>query len=226
MGTSPDHLRMQTDITRENLSRDVDALADKVSPSAIVGRRKASMQNRLTRMRTAVMGSAEQATSTTKDASRSAMEGVAEAGGAVTAAVQEAPAQIKRTTQGSPIAAGLVAFGAGLIVSALLPTSKTEQQTAMRLKDSAEPALAPLKDHAREAATEMKDELQPAARDAVTQIKETASEAANETRQHAQQAAADVAGHAQQASSTTADEAQDRVRHMHSAPGAENPNRP
>jgi len=221
MGTSPDHLRTQADVTRENLSRNVDALADKVSPSAIVGRSKASVRTRFARVRDAVMGTAEQATSTTREVTRSAMQGVAETGSSMTDAVQQAPHQLERTAQGSPLAAGLVAFGAGVIVSALFPASQPEQQTATRLKESTAPALSEIGDRARAAAMDAKDELQPAAKDAAARIKETASGAADETAQQARQGTKDVSEHARGAASSTAGETRARAQRVRTEAGAE-----
>jgi len=212
MGTSPDDLRTRSDITRENLSRDVDALADKVSPSAIVGRRKESMQNRFSRMRDAVMGTAQSVGSKVSDTSQSAMHGVASAGSSAGESVQQTPDVVKRTTQGSPLAAGLVALGAGAIISALIPSSKPEQQAATRVKESAAPAMSQAKEKVRDAASEMKDELQPAAQEAASHIKESASGAANETAQQAKQATADVAEHARDAATSTGKEAQERAQ--------------
>ncbi|MGW4895390.1 hypothetical protein ACWEQL_24440 [Kitasatospora sp. NPDC004240] len=46
--------------------------------------------------------------------------------------IQRAPAQIRRKTQGSPLALGLMAFGAGLLAAALLPSTKAEALEAVK----------------------------------------------------------------------------------------------
>ena len=43
----------------------------------------------------------------------------------------------RRQTQGNPLAAGLIAFGVGWLVSSLLPDSQKERELAHQLKDRA-----------------------------------------------------------------------------------------
>ena len=62
--------------SRENLSRDVDALADKVSPSRVVGRRVDGAKNRLSGAKDKLMGSAQGAGSSLGDATSSAGDSV------------------------------------------------------------------------------------------------------------------------------------------------------
>ena len=59
--------------TREDLSRDLDALTDKISPSQIMERRKEATKSRFRSVRDKVMGSAE-----------STRQGMASAGGSMT----------------------------------------------------------------------------------------------------------------------------------------------
>ena len=47
------------------------------------------------------------------------------------AAIGDAPAQVKTKTQGNPLAAGLIAFGAGLLVSSLIPASRRNARRRM-----------------------------------------------------------------------------------------------
>ena len=60
------------------------------------------------------------------------------------------------------MAAGLIAFGAGLLLSSLIPASRAEQRAAEGLKDQA----APLVDEAKQAAQQLREDLEPAAREA------------------------------------------------------------
>ncbi len=66
--------RMTTDIdrTRQDLSRDVDALYDKVSPSRVVERRKTAMRHRVSSMKESVMGTAHDATGSAQGAAQGA----------------------------------------------------------------------------------------------------------------------------------------------------------
>ncbi|MFB0840543.1 hypothetical protein ACETK3_21425, partial [Arthrobacter sp. E44] len=53
--------------------------------------------------------------------------------------VSAAPDQVKAKTAGNPLAAGLIAFGAGLLVSSLIPPSQKEREAADQLKTAAQP---------------------------------------------------------------------------------------
>jgi gas vesicle protein len=101
---------------------------------------------------------------------------------------------IQRQTQGNPIAAGVVAFGLGLLVATLIPASEPERQAAEALQDT----LEPLKDRALEAGQELKDQVQEAARDGVQHVKETATDAAQQVKDDTQSAGERVKEDAQE----------------------------
>src|SRR4051794_27517417 len=101
---SPEEIRADIESTRRELGQDVDALADKVTPSKIVDRQKNKIRGAFTNVRESVMGAADDAASSMHDAGSSAASGVADAGHT-----------IARKAKGNPLAAGLVAFGAGLL---------------------------------------------------------------------------------------------------------------
>jgi hypothetical protein len=113
MATQPEVIRTQIASTREDLAHDIDRLADRTSPRRIVRRRWDSMRER-------VMGAPREVTTT----------------------VREAPEAVARTTQGNPVAAGLIAFGAGLLAASLLPETDAEaaSTTAQRARESRPPA--------------------------------------------------------------------------------------
>ena len=50
-------------------------------------------------------------------------------------AIADAPRQVAAKTQGNPLAAGLIAFGAGLLVSSLIPPSEKEREAADAERD-------------------------------------------------------------------------------------------
>ena len=60
MSTDPDQIRAEIERTRAELSQDVDALGEKVSPSAIVERRKERLMDKVTSVKERVMGSASE----------------------------------------------------------------------------------------------------------------------------------------------------------------------
>ena len=66
------------------------------------------------------MGAADHTAGNVHSATGTAGAHLSDAG----AAIGDAPAQVKTKTQGNPLAAGLIAFGAGLLVSSLIPASQ------------------------------------------------------------------------------------------------------
>ena len=127
MGTTPDQLRGQIEATRADMSRDVDALADKVSPSAIANRRIDSVRGAAVSVKERVMGVA----SHTGDAASSLSAKASDYGSMVSDQVSDTPDLVRSRAQGNPLAAGLIAFGAGLLVSSMLPASEREQRAAV-----------------------------------------------------------------------------------------------
>lgn len=119
-------------------------------------------------------------------------------------AVRNSPEMARRGTRGNPLAAGLIAFGVGLLAGSVLPTSQQEQRLAGELKDRAEPLV----DGAKEEARRMGENLRPAAEDAAAQLKSTATEAVGNVRNEGESAAQDVKGSAQDAQSNVRDQAQ------------------
>jgi hypothetical protein len=101
----------------------------------------------------------------------------------------------KERTRGAPLAAGLVAFAAGWVISAALPPSAKERQLAADAKDS---AIEPVKQHAGELAQDLKENLQEPTQEAIEHVKDSASSAAQEVKDESRSAATDVKGQAQQ----------------------------
>jgi len=182
--SDPDQIRADIERTRSALGSDVDALADKVTPSKIVDREKQKAKNALGSVKDRVFGVAA-------DASDHASDALGSAGDALTSAPQRAVAK----AEGAPIAVGLIAFGAGLLVSALLPASTKERELASNLKDAAQPIVEDVTDAAKEAAEHLKE---PAA-DAFAAVKDQATDAAQQVKSDATGAVDDVKDDANQA---------------------------
>jgi hypothetical protein len=161
MGQSAEELTAQIAQTRGSLSNDLDELQDKVSPSAIVDRQKAAARERVSGVRDKVMGHAQ-------DASDSM--GSATSGAAATA---------QDHYLGAPLAAGLAAFGLGMVVAALIPASKVETRAAVQVVDTAKTQAQPLVEEAKSAAADIGAHLKDQAVDAVGSVKDTATEAAS-----------------------------------------------
>jgi len=199
---NPDEIRAEIERTRYELGQDVDALAEKVSPTKAVSRQtervKHGVKDGLQSVKENIMGTpdhhtspsatdraryaaadargtahdvADQARGTAHDVADQARDWADDA----QHAVRQAPAQVRGRTAGNPLAAGLIAFGAGMLVSALIPASEVEQRAAERVKDQA----APLVDQAKHVAQEMGEDLKPLAQDAAQSVKDAAADAAD-----------------------------------------------
>jgi hypothetical protein len=151
MSNDPEQIRREIERTRSELSDNVNALGDKVNPGSIAKRQVGRVRRAATSVKDAVLGSASDASDTTQRLV-----------GDVGDAVADAPTAVARKAQGSPIAAGLIAFGAGLLVSSMLPASRVEQQAAAKVKDTAQPMVEDLTDTAKEIADNLKEPAQQA----------------------------------------------------------------
>ena len=112
--------------------------------------------------------------------------------GAVSDTISDAPNTVANRAKGNPLAAGLIAFGAGLLVSSLIPASQKEQEAAQAIKEQAEPVVNKL----TEAAKEVAGNLQEPAQQAVEEVKSTATDAAQTVKDEGVSAAQDVKGQA------------------------------
>jgi hypothetical protein len=198
----PQRLRREIEYTQRNLSSDVDALTEKVTPSRIVQRRTDRVRRRFTTMRDKVMGTAADTTSTAGRRAGHAASTVAEQTSSMASsageAISEAPQAIRRGTEGNPMAAGLIAFGLGWLASSLIPASRPEQQLA----DQAKEFVREHSDQLGHVASEMKDNLREPAQQAVESVKSTAQDAAGTVADETRSAAGNVTERAHDAKST------------------------
>ncbi|MET8149162.1 DUF3618 domain-containing protein [Actinoplanes sp. NPDC049668] len=200
MAQEPDRIREEIEGTRAELTRDVDRLADKTSPRRVAKRRWSAVKEKV--MGTPGYGGSGGATGTVKDkaaqlgdkASRLGDQAGDAAHGAVDS-MKAAPHQVAQQTQGNPIAAGVIAFGIGLLAASLIPPTELEKHAGQQIKENS----GDLTDKVRETAMEMKDDLSGPVQDAVGQVKETARDAAATTRDEAKSSAQDAAGEARHA---------------------------
>jgi hypothetical protein len=199
MGTSPDELRARIDTTRQELSEDVGRLADHANPRHAVRRRKERMRGTMTGVRERVMGSTSDGAQHTADKAR---EGVGQAG----EAVKSAPQHAARKTQGNPLAAGVIAFGAGMLAASMLRSSQKEEQAMGQLSEKASGLAEPVKEAAAESVQHLKEEAAQSGQQAAQQVKETATDAARTTAEEARGQAGDVKGQARQSGQGVAEE--------------------
>jgi gas vesicle protein len=196
-------LRRDIEETRTHLGTTLDTLGERVMPSRIVARRKNRMRERLSSVRESVMGSASSVQGSMSDGAHRVADTVGSAAGAIGDEVREAPTQIAEQARGNPLAAGLVAFGVGMIVASVIPASRPEEQAAVALKDK----LEPIQDQAKQIGGELKDTVQQSTRDAAEHVKSRASEALQEVKGDADDAATDLKEHAGQAAGDVRDRA-------------------
>jgi len=201
----------------ERINETREAVIDKVSPSRIWQRKTAELRGRLhhvgasiNRSTSALSGTmAEKSTTTTERTGElmartnakvrgtaqelsSRAEGTA---GAVGGQAKEAPGAIRQRTETNPMAAGLVALGAGFLAATLLPPTQKERQAAERLQSG----LAPVKEQAGSIGRDIAGELQQSAQGRVEQLKESATEAVDRVKQDARASSQEVKEEAQQA---------------------------
>ncbi|MEO8219963.1 MAG: DUF3618 domain-containing protein [Specibacter sp.] len=173
MSENPDAIRADIEATRARLGTTVDAVADKVSPSHIVQRQTDKVKDAVFGVKDKVMGAANHG---------------GESVSGVGSAIGDAPDQVKAKTQGNPLAAGLIAFGAGLLVASLIPASEQEREAAEALKTAAEPLTTELSEVAKEVAEGLKEPAQ----EALENAKAAAADATEHVQTEGQDAVADV----------------------------------
>lgn len=178
----PDVIRAQIEATRAGLSDDVNELGEKVSPAQIAKRQREKVVGGVMGVKDHIMGSAA-------DAKGSAGDSLSNVGDAVSGA----PGRVARQTKGSPMAAGLIAFGVGMLLSAIAPASKPEARAAAALKEQAQPLVEQVTAGAKQIA----GNLQEPAQDAVESVKSTATDAVDTVKQEGASAASDVKDQAQ-----------------------------
>lgn len=180
MSDSPDEIRADIERTRQGLGLDVDALADKVSPSKIVDRQMGKVRGAFGSLRERVMGAADDAGSSLSDAGSHAGD------------VKD---RVVAKAEGNPMAVGLIAFGAGLLLASLIPASSKEKDIAATVKDQAQPLVDEVTDVAKEVGEHLKEPVQAS----VASVKESAQESATAVADDAQAAAGEVKDQAQHA---------------------------
>ncbi len=233
MGQTTNDMRSEIELTRQDMGVTLDAIGERVSPGRIVERRKARVRNSLRSAREAVMGTTDVVT----DRARYTAGGIAEAGasagtragsaaqdtlgnltsgaGSAVESVQQAPAMARQRTSGNPLAAGLVAFGGGLLLASIAPPSEPEQRVAGPVMD----ALDPVAEQARSVGSEMTQELSSSASRAAEGVKGTATEAAEQVRSEATTAGEQVKDEAASAAERLRDQGQAGVENVRQQSG-------
>jgi len=188
----PDRLRQDIETTRAALTRDVDRLAEKTSPKQVVRRRWTTVKER-------VMGSTGQARDTVGHGTSAAVgtvhEKASQLGDAAgntaheaAEAVRGAPQAVAGQTRGNPLAAGVIAFGVGLLAATLLPVTDAERRAGQELKEHSDQ----LTDRVKDVAGELRDDVGGTVQEAAGRLKESAQDAARGTGEQVRSSAQDV----------------------------------
>ncbi|HJX78282.1 DUF3618 domain-containing protein [Glutamicibacter sp.] len=181
MNKDADELRAEIAQTREELRNDVDAIVDKASPTRIAHRQSEKFKNSVTKVKESVMGSGESVSDHTQRLTQETSE-----------AVHDAPHKVADKTRGNPLAAGLIAFGAGLLASSLIPSTRAEAELVQKAKDKAEPLASELGEAAKKIASDLKEPVTAAAEElknsSMQSMERVKSEASGETERLQQEA--------------------------------------
>ena len=210
----PDEIRADIERTRSALSNDVDDLAESVKPKNVAGRQVGKVKEAASSLKDRVMGSddddysdstvgavsdrAYAAKDAVTDKAYAARDSVSDKASDARDAVRQAPSTMKRKAQGNPLAAGAIAFGLGMLVSSLIPSTEKEREAVSTLQDN----LEPVKEKASEVARDMGEGLKPKAQEATESVKTTTQEGVQSVKEEGQSAAQDVKDQAQDSKQT------------------------
>jgi gas vesicle protein len=160
-------LKQDIEDTRSAMGDTLEAIGDRVSPGRILERRRNRMVGWARDTKDKVMGTAD-------DLKTHVGDGVHHVGNAPSSTVDT----LTSRTQGTPLVAGGIAFGVGVLLGSILPPSRTEQ----RLAEQARTATEPLKAELQDAGREMVDHLKEPVHEAVETVKATAQDSAQHLR--------------------------------------------
>ena len=113
--------------------------------------------------------------------------------------------QSRAQAQGNPLAAGLIAFGAGLLVSSLIPPSRAERQWAGQARGMVGEHSAGLRQQASQVGNQLRDNMREPAQQAAQSVRSAAAQGASAVRDQGRSAAHHVRAETQDAA--------DEVRH-------------
>jgi Protein of unknown function (DUF3618) len=148
MGAEPEQLERDIERTRRELGDNMDALADRLNPRRAMGRQVNRTRGALGGLRDRVMGTASDTAGRRMESMRSGMDSATSSVESVGSAASSAVSSVsdtasgtvqaaRRQAEGNPLAAGVIAFGFGWLVSSLLPPTEAEKQAATRVQEVA-----------------------------------------------------------------------------------------
>jgi ElaB/YqjD/DUF883 family membrane-anchored ribosome-binding protein len=182
MGQTTEELNAEIADTRQSLADDLDALQDRVSPSAVVQRRKEAMSYRMRTFGSRIMGTTQSARESAGDTASGSGDRVRDTASGFADTAQD-------RVEGSPLAAGLVAFGVGVVVAGLMPASEAERRASRKVVDTAKEQGAPVAEAVKSSGQEMASGLGDKASEAAQEVKETAKQSASRVKDEASSSA-------------------------------------
>lgn len=211
MAERTEELKREIEHTREHMGTTLDAIGDRVSPGRVVERRWNRVRASTNRFGESVMGTPRQAASAVKDRVGGAAQATGGAAGSVGDTVGQAPDRVKEGIEGNPLAAGAVAFGLGVLLGSLAPTSSAEARVAEQfvepLKEEAQALAQGVVEPVKEQVTQAVDQTKAAATDAASGLKEQAAAGTKEVTDHAASAGQDLKDQAKGAAADVKDQA-------------------
>ncbi|MEV1153943.1 DUF3618 domain-containing protein [Micromonospora chokoriensis] len=189
MSSDPDRIRREIETTRDELSSDIDALADKVNPRRIAGESVGQARGALTRAKEKMMGNSSHL-------GQEAGQRMSHAAGAVRDETRSLGQQSREQAQGNPLAAGLVAFGVGLLAASLIPPSGRERQLAGRARGLVSEHSDELRQQASQVGHQMQDNMREPAQQAAQSVRSSAQQGMSAVRDQGRSAAGQVQGEA------------------------------
>lgn len=186
MGATETELKREADMQRARMGETLEAIGDRLSPPRMVERRKAAVGQTFRNMKERVMGSPTYEEPMTERLSNRAGDAMSSASDTMQSAaqkVQHAPEAIADQARGNPIAAGVIAFGAGMLLATVFPESSTEQRLVSQAKPQLQRAAEEAKNMGRDVASDARDEAQRA----TEAVKSAGSDAAQNVRDQARE---------------------------------------
>lgn len=187
MAEDTDQLRQQIHERRSSIAGTVDQIENRVSPSRIAARRSSRIRRRVTDLADSIFGNDDpDYVSSQPYAPYSASDDPSR----IDQLQDAAPSteDVRRQARGNPMAAGLISFGAGLLLGSILPDSHRERHMAQR----AHPRLRTAVSEAAASGQTVASELQAAAQSATDDLKSSATDHGQELKSEATSAATDV----------------------------------
>jgi hypothetical protein len=178
-------LRTQIDEQRRDVSRDLEAIGDRVSPSRMVARRRARMRVAWHDTRDRLVGSADDIGDSAAQAASGIRHGVQSAAAGAKDGVMELPDAARRQARGAPLVATGVAFGAGFLLAIVLPTTDKETELAERFEGELSSGAREVKAGVTEMVRDVADNLSPDVQGAGQAVTEHAKDAAEQIKTNA-----------------------------------------